>query len=179
MHQSVQGRASQAVVARQDSLLVAKNRDGCLMTLLSFDGISIMISDQARTAHSGWLIPVAYCAHPFLTLNSALLNSSQARPHFHVGPRLMRESSCASCSAASGGYERGAGLSSTCQTRRLILEVAMLNLTVRQKQRNKLEQMASLENRFSPILSRLWPMKAGSDWPSSRSLLYAKPLRRR
>ena len=43
-----------------------------------------------------------------------------------------------------------------------------LNLTVRQEQRNKLEQMASLENRSSPILSRLWPMNAGSSFGMGR-----------
>ena len=31
----------------------------------------------------------------------------------------------------------------------------------------------------SPILSRLWPMNAGSDWLSSRALLTLKPSRRR
>src|SRR4029077_17372765 len=31
----------------------------------------------------------------------------------------------------------------------------------------------------SPILSRQWPMNAGSDWPSSRALLTLKPSRRR
>src|SRR4029077_14771201 len=31
----------------------------------------------------------------------------------------------------------------------------------------------------SPILSRLWPMNAGSDWPSNRALLTLKPSRRR
>jgi hypothetical protein len=36
------------------------------------------------------------------------------------------------------------------------------NLTVQDEQRNKLEQMASLENRSVSILSRLWPMNAGA-----------------
>src|SRR4029077_12089531 len=56
---------------------------------------------------------------------------------------------------------------------------AKLNLTVREEQRNKLEQMASLENRSVSNLMRLWPMNAGSDWPSSRALLTLKPWRRR
>jgi hypothetical protein len=43
----------------------------------------------------------------------------------------------------------------------VIPEVAMLNLTVRQKQRNKLEQMASLENRS---LSNLIEVMADERW---------------
>ena len=54
---------------------------------------------------------------------------------------------------------------------------AKLNLTVRDEQRTKLEQMASLRTVPSQILSRLWPMNAGSDWPSGRALLTLKPSR--
>jgi hypothetical protein len=43
----------------------------------------------------------------------------------------------------------------------VIPEVAMLNLTVRQEQRNKLEQMASLENRS---LSNLIEVMADERW---------------
>jgi len=42
-------------------------------------------------------------------------------------------------------------------------EKPKLNLTVREEQRNKLEQMASIRSVPSPILSRLWPMNVGSD----------------
>ena len=48
---------------------------------------------------------------------------------------------------------------------------AKLNLTVRDEQRNKLEQMASLENRSVSNLIEVMPMNAGSDWPSSRACL--------
>jgi len=54
-----------------------------------------------------------------------------------------------------------------------------LNLTVREEQRNKLEQMASLENRSVSNLIEIRPMNVGSDWLSSRALLTLKPSRRR
>jgi hypothetical protein len=54
-----------------------------------------------------------------------------------------------------------------------------LNLTVREEQRRKLEQMAAIENRSVSNLSRLWPMNVGSDWSNSRALLMPKPLPRR
>ena len=44
---------------------------------------------------------------------------------------------------------------------------AKLNLTVREEQRNKLEQMASLENRSVSNLIEVMAMNAGSDWPST------------
>jgi uncharacterized protein (DUF1778 family) len=56
---------------------------------------------------------------------------------------------------------------------------AKLNLTVRDEQRNKLEQMASLENRS---VSNLIEVMADERWkrlPSSRALLTLKPSRRR
>ena len=43
-----------------------------------------------------------------------------------------------------------------------------LNLTVREEQRSKLEQMASLENRSVSNLIEVMAENAGSDWPSSR-----------
>ena len=50
-----------------------------------------------------------------------------------------------------------------------------LDLTVREEQRNKLGTMASSENRSAPILSRLSPMNAGSDWSSSKAFSTLKP----
>ena len=54
-----------------------------------------------------------------------------------------------------------------------------LNLTVREEQRNKLEQMASLENRSVSNHIEIMADEAGSDWLSSRALLTLKPARRR
>jgi uncharacterized protein (DUF1778 family) len=54
-----------------------------------------------------------------------------------------------------------------------------LNLTVRQEQRNKLEQMASLEKRSVSNLIEVMADEAGSDWSSSSALLTLKPSRRR
>jgi len=54
-----------------------------------------------------------------------------------------------------------------------------LNLTVREEQRNKLEQMASLENRS---LSNLIEVMADERWKrlaESRALLTLKPSRKR
>ena len=56
---------------------------------------------------------------------------------------------------------------------------AKLNLTVRDEQRNKLEQMASLENRS---LSNLVEIMADERWKrlaEQRALLTLKPWRRR
>src|ERR1700730_17691777 len=62
------------------------------MYSLSFGGISIRRNGAPTMPTPQW----PYRAYPFLILNYALLNSSQARPNFHAGPRLTRESSCAS-----------------------------------------------------------------------------------
>jgi hypothetical protein len=54
-----------------------------------------------------------------------------------------------------------------------------INLTVREEQRNKLEQMAAIEKRS---VSNLIEVMADERWerlPSSRALLTRKPLRRR
>src|SRR6476659_412173 len=56
---------------------------------------------------------------------------------------------------------------------------AKLNLTVRDEQRNKLEQMAALENRSVSNLIEVMAMNAGSDWPSSRALPTLRPSQRR
>jgi hypothetical protein len=44
------------------------------------------------------------------------------------------------------------------------------------EQRNKLEQMASLETVPCLILSRLWPMNAGSELVEQQGLAYAKTV---
>jgi hypothetical protein len=46
-----------------------------------------------------------------------------------------------------------------------------------EEQRNKLEQMATIESVRSLILSRSWPMNAGSDWPGNRASPTLKPSR--
>jgi hypothetical protein len=46
-----------------------------------------------------------------------------------------------------------------------------LNLTVREEQRNKLEQMASLENRSISNLIEVMADERWGDWPSNRGLL--------
>src|ERR1700730_18454134 len=56
------------------------------MYSLSFGGISIRRNGAPTMPTPQW----PYRAYPFLILNYALLNSSQARPNFHAGPRLTR-----------------------------------------------------------------------------------------
>ncbi len=91
----------------------------------------------------------------------------------------MRESSCASCSAASGGYGRGAVYLPPAERAGDSRSSDAQPEGASEATKQNWNKWPLWRTVLSPILSRLWPMNAGSDWPSNRALLYAKPLRRR